>query len=353
MVAPARHEIELDDDTEALDADDLRLPGAPALPDRLTVPAGSEAERLDKALARLLPEVSRSRIKQWIEGGAVRLNDRIPGARTLVLAGDTIDLAPPPSPEATAFRAEPVTLDIVYADAAILVIDKPPGLVVHPAAGNWSGTLLNGLLAYDARLAGLPRAGIVHRLDAGTSGLMVVGRTAAAQLDLVRQLQARSVTREYWAIVYGAARAHGTVEGGIARDPRQPLRFKVSAAAHAKPARTHYRRIETTQAAGRTLSWLACRLDTGRTHQIRVHLESIGLPLIGDPTYRRGRPAAAGVPEMAWTGFPRQALHACRLAIVHPDTSEPMQWFREPPPDMQDLMATLGFHLRGRAKANK
>ncbi|HUL63928.1 MAG TPA: RluA family pseudouridine synthase [Burkholderiaceae bacterium] len=348
MAAPAR-EPKLDDEPDELDAEALRVRGAP-LPHRLTVPAGNDAERLDKALAGLLPDVSRSRIKQWIEGGAVRLNDRVVAARTLVLAGDTIDLAPPPAPEETAFRAEPIALDVVHADESIIVLDKPAGLVVHPAAGNWSGTLLNGLLAYDPSLARLPRAGIVHRLDAGTSGLMVVARTAAAQLDLVRQLQARSVTREYWAIVHGAAAQEGVVEGAIARDPRQPLRFKVSSAAHAKPARTRYRLVDTTEAAGRTLSWIVCRLDTGRTHQIRVHLESIGLPLVGDPVYRRGSPSSASAAGVPWAQFTRQALHACRLEIVHPATGQSMQWFREPPADMQELMISLGFQWRRGAK---
>jgi 23S rRNA pseudouridine1911/1915/1917 synthase len=346
------HEPELDDEADELDADSLHAQPAP-LPQRLTVPPGNDAERIDKALARLLPDVSRSRIKQWIEGGAIRLNDRIPAARTLVLAGDTIDLTPPPAPEESAFRAEPIALDIVHADDSILVLDKPAGLVVHPAAGNWSGTLLNGLLAYDPALARLPRAGIVHRLDAGTSGLMVVARTAAAQLDLVRQLQARSVTREYWAIVHGAAPLEGVIEGAIARDPRQPLRFRVSTAAHAKRARTRYRRIDTTEVAGRKLSWVVCRLDTGRTHQIRVHLESIGLPLVGDPVYRRGRPSPPDAPGVAWAQFTRQALHACRLEIVHPAKSVPMQWFREPPADMRELMLSLGFRPRRGAKGFK
>jgi len=188
----------------------------------------------------------------------------------------------------------------------------------------------------------LPRAGIVHRLDAETSGLMVVARTAAAQVDLVRQLQARSVTREYWAIVHGAAAPDGTIDGGIARDPRQPLRFKVSSGARAKPARTRYRRIEVAKTPGSTFSWLACRLETGRTHQIRVHLESIGLPLVGDPVYRRGRPPVTGVAAQ----FERQALHACRLGLVHPRSGESLQWFKEPPSDMRELMQALGFDQR-------
>jgi len=339
MLALARRETEDDDEFEAPDP---RAPAEPAVPARVIVPAGSDGDRLDKVLARLLPDVSRSRIKQWIEEGAIRLNDRVPAVRTEVLAGDTIDLAPPPSPQATAYRAEPIPLDVVHVDDSIIVLDKPAGMVVHPAAGNWSGTLLNGLLAYDAAQSRLPRAGIVHRLDADTSGLMVVARTEVAQTNLVRQLQARTMTREYWAIVYGTAAKEGVVDGAIARDPRQPMRFKVSSAARAKPARTAYQRMGITAAAGQALSWLACRLETGRTHQIRVHLESIGHPLVGDPVYRRGRPSTASA-QAPWTGFGRQALHACRLGLAHPRSGRSMQWFRQPPDDMSQLMQSLGF----------
>ena len=182
-------------------------------------------------------------------------------------------------------------LAVLFEDADMLVIDKPPGLVVHPAAGHWSGTLLNGLLAYAPELADVPRAGIVHRLDAGTSGLMVVARTLAAQADLVRQLQARTVRREYWAIVLGEPRRHGTVDAPIGRDPRNPLRFKVSHASSARSARTQYWNLASVRQGNATLSWLACRLDTGRTHQIRVHLEHLGHPLVGDPVYRRRLPS--------------------------------------------------------------
>jgi 23S rRNA pseudouridine1911/1915/1917 synthase len=234
-------------------------------------------------------------------------------------------------------------LDVVYADESILVIDKPPGLVVHPGAGNWSGTLLNGLLAYDAQQARLPRAGIVHRLDADTSGLMVIARTSAAQLELVRQLQTRTVEREYWAVVHGMAPPQGWVDRAIARDPRQPLRFKVSAGVKAKPARTRYRRVDTAEVEGGAFSWLECHLDTGRTHQIRVHLESIGLPLVGDAVYRRGRPTGAGRAATPWARFSRQALHACRLGLLHPRSGDPLRWFRLPPADMRGLMAELGF----------
>lgn len=335
---PARA-IEFDDDETAVAVEG-------GVPSRIVVPAPWAGSRIDKALAALLPEVSRSRIQQWIEAGAVRLNGAPPSARTPLAAGDVIELAPPPAPASAALRPEPIALDVVFADASIIVLDKPAGLVVHPAAGNWSGTLANGLLAYDRALAQVPRAGIVHRLDAGTSGLMVVARTIAAQVDLVRQLQERSVTREYWAIVHGEAAAAGTVEAPIARDPRNPLRFKTGAGRHARSARTHWQRIATAEVDGRIFSWLACRLDTGRTHQIRVHLESIGLPLIGDPVYRRGRPPSRPGDTRLWARFERQALHACRLALVHPRSRRWRAWFRPPPADMQQLMTALGFDGR-------
>jgi 23S rRNA pseudouridine1911/1915/1917 synthase len=313
---------------------------------RFAVTAAQRGLRLDKALALLLPEVSRSRIQQWIEQGAVRVNDRVPRARDAVVEGDRIEVTPAPAPEALAFQPEAIALDIVEEDEAIIVIDKPPGLVVHPGAGNWSGTLLNALLAHDARLAHIPRAGIVHRLDAQTSGLMVVARTIEAQTDLVRQLQARSVMREYWAIVTGAAPLAGTIDAPLARDPRNPVRFRASRAPSARAASTTFRRIECVKAGHVQLSWLACRLQTGRTHQIRAHLESIGHPLVGDPLYRRGRPTAgidARDDDMRWAAFPRQALHACRLALTHPASGERRSWFRAPPDDMQQLMRGAGF----------
>lgn len=335
MLAHARSEEVFDDEAEVLEA--------AAIPARLSVPAGNDGERLDKVMARLLPDQSRTRIKQWIDAGAVRLNGALANPRAPVFSGDTLDLAPPPSPQETAFHPESIPLAIVHEDEAIIVIDKPPGLVVHPAAGNWSGTLLNGLLAHDPRLARLPRAGIVHRLDAGTSGLMVVAKSAAAQVHLVRQLQARTVTREYWAIVCGESGAAGAVNEAIVRDPRQPVRFKVSTAPKAKPARTRYQRVAARVVDGRHFAWLACRLETGRTHQIRVHLESIGLPLVGDPVYRRGRRTAPKSSTAVWATFARQALHAYRLGLVHPASGLNMQWTTRPPADMRDLMTALGF----------
>lgn len=321
------------DDVDA-DVADLAL--------RFAIDAQHAGARLDKALAALMPDVSRSRLQQWVAGGSVRVNGSAVRQRYTLELGDVVEIDAPPTPAAAALAPEPMDLAVVHEDAHILVIDKPPGLVVHPAAGHWSGTLANGLVAYAPELAELPRAGIVHRLDADTSGLMVIARTLAAHTQLVRQLQQRTVLREYWAVVLGEPAPSGTVDAPIGRDPRNPLRFRVSHAATAKPARTRYRRIRTTGAPAPQLSWIACRLETGRTHQIRVHMEHIGHPLVGDPLYRRGLPGRAGG-SATWQGFPRQALHACRLELVHPSSGQTVGWFRAPPTDLTGLMRGLGF----------
>ena len=327
-----------DDDAE-FGAETVDAVAPPALRFSVTLPEAGT--RLDKLLVQRMPEFSRSRLKQWIENGAVRVNGTPVRPRHAVDGGDLIELEAEPLPEAAAYTAEPMRLDVVYEDAAIIVIDKPPGLVVHPAAGHWSGTLLNGLLAYDPALAELPRAGIVHRLDADTSGLMVVARSLQAHTDLVRQLQARNVRREYWAIVLGEPRIRGTIDAAIGRDPRNPLRFRVSDAPNARSARTHYTRVATWREGNVALSWLALQLETGRTHQIRVHCEYLGHPLIGDPLYRRRLPSRDSASP--WRAFARQALHACRLGLQHPASGERMQWFRAPPADLAELMRTLQF----------
>jgi 23S rRNA pseudouridine1911/1915/1917 synthase len=325
-----------DDDPDATD-----LPCAEQV--GFTVGAEHAGWRVDRAIAANLPSVSRSRIQGWIELGGARINSSVARARDRVAAGDRVQIEVQPPPQAEAFKPEPMELPIVYEDEHLIVIDKPPGLVVHPGAGNWSGTLLNGLLAHQPALSVVPRAGIVHRLDAGTSGLMVVAKTLPAQLDLTRQLLQRSVVREYWAIATGIAPPAGTIEAALSRDPRNPLRFRVSMRADARAARTRYRRIAVSDRAadqvGVSLSWLACRLDTGRTHQIRVHLESIGHPLVGDPLYSKHRPAVGG----AALSLKRQALHACRLTLRHPGQDRAMTWFRPPPDDLGSLMRSVGF----------
>ncbi len=328
-------------DTQIDEADEFDPEPAAETPARLiVVGAQGNGERLDRYLAAQLPGVSRSRVQQWIEEGAVRRNGLEARARSIVYEGDEIGFRERSAPQDLAHAPEAMPLDIVWEDESIMVLNKPAGLVVHPGAGNWSGTLLNGLLAYDASLAAVPRAGIVHRLDAGTSGLMVIARTVSAQFELVRQLQLRSVVREYWALVAGAVAPSLTIDAALARDPRNPLRFRVSSAATARPARTWIRRIDqwTMPASPAIVSWIACRLDTGRTHQIRVHLESIGHPLLGDPVYRRQLPLALSNPG----GIGRQALHACRLQLLHPVHGEAMAWSCPPPQDLHKLLRTLG-----------
>ncbi|WP_151634998.1 RluA family pseudouridine synthase [Noviherbaspirillum aerium] len=290
--------------------------------------------RIDKVVSQLVPEYSRSRLQQWIEAGHVTVDGQPAKAKALALGDETIVIRPQSAPEDTAFSPEPIPLGILYEDNAILVIDKPAGLVVHPAAGNWSGTLLNGLLHHFPAIASVPRAGIVHRLDKETSGLMVVGKTLQAQTDLVRQLQSRSVHREYLALVWGAPQISGRVDAAIGRHPRDRIKMAVSENASAKPAVTHYERIATGSLDGRPVSLLKCRLETGRTHQIRVHMQSIGFTLVGDPLY--GKPHLAAV-------FPRQALHAYRLGLVHPSSQKECDWTSPLPDDMRDLLARAGI----------
>jgi len=311
-------------------------------PRRAQVPDDLAGERLDKVLAKIFPEFSRSRLQGWIEEQRVRVDGAPAKVRQPVPLGATIELVPDLLPEQLAFTPEPVPLDVVYEDDAILVINKPAGLVVHPAAGNWSGTILNGLLhRYGESAAGLPRAGIVHRLDKETSGLMVVARTLEAQTDLVRQLQARTVKRRYLALVWGNMPAEGTIDAPIGRDPRERTRMAVVRGAAGKPARTHYRRVDSTLWHGQPVSAIHCDLETGRTHQIRVHCAHIGHPLLGDPVYgrARGRRSVAALPD----GFARQALHAWRLGLIHPVTGRAMQWRADVPDDMDALIEALGF----------
>lgn len=332
----------LDDD---LTSDTLVAPpradtGADA-PRTVDVPLALAGERLDKALAQLFPEFSRSRLQQWIESDRVRVSGAPAKIRQPVPLGATIELLPELLPEQLAFTPEPVPLSIVYEDDTIVVVDKPAGLVVHPAAGNWSGTLLNGLLHRYADAAGLPRAGIVHRLDKETSGLMVVARTLAAQTDLIRQLQARTVKRRYFALAWGRMPDEGTIDAPIGRDPRERTRMAVVTGAAGKPARTHFRTVDTTLWARQPVSAIHCDLETGRTHQIRVHCAHVGHPLLGDPVYGRARGKRSVAPLPG--GFARQALHAWRLGLVHPASGRSMQWRAPLPADLAALVDALGF----------
>jgi 23S rRNA pseudouridine1911/1915/1917 synthase len=281
-------------------------------------------------------------LQGWIEEGRVLIDGAGAKVRQPVPLGATITLVPDLLPEQLAFAPEPVPLHIVYEDETLVVVNKPAGMVVHPAAGNWSGTLLNGLLhRYGDAAAGLPRAGIVHRLDKETSGLMVVARTLQAQTDLVRQLQARTVKRRYVAFVWGTMPDEGTIDAPIGRDPRERKRMAVVKTASGKAARTHFRTINRTTWHGQPVSAIHCDLETGRTHQIRVHCAHIQHPLLGDPVYghARGKRSVRPLPN----DFARQALHAWRLGLIHPATGKEVHWRADVPEDIAMLAAELGF----------
>ena len=294
---------------------------------RLIIPAELAGIRLDQALSKLLQQYSRSRLQTWIKEGLVTVNGESANIRAPVWGGETVDVDTRPSPAETAFQAEEIPLDIVYEDDSLLVINKPPGLVVHPGSGNWQGTMLNALLHHAPELKNIPRAGIVHRLDKETSGLLVVAKTLTAQTDLVRQLQARTVKREYFALVHGKVMGEGTVDSPIGRHPIQ--RTKMAVAHKGKPAVTHYKPVEVFE----NCTLIRCSLETGRTHQIRVHMQSIGHPLVGDPVY--------GSKSKTSFGFKRQALHAAKLGLVHPVSGENMEWEVPTPEDMEQLLAEL------------
>jgi 23S rRNA pseudouridine1911/1915/1917 synthase len=308
----------------------------------ILVTVGPEAagERLDRALTAAVPELSRSRLQALIATGCVREGERtVEDASTKVKPGQRFEIrVPPPAPAVPAAQA--IELDIVYEDSCLIVIDKPAGLVVHPAAGNPDGTLVNALLAHcDGELSGIggvARPGIVHRLDKDTSGLMVVAKTDAAHQALSAQFADRTLSRTYLALVWGRPNpSAGTIEGAIGRDPRDRKRMAMVKAG-GKAARTHYRVLRP---AGLEASLMACKLDTGRTHQIRVHLTSIGHPLIGDPVYGR-RPRSVIGSEIE-RSFPRQALHAAKLRFRHPADQNEREFTRPLPGDMRDLLVSL------------
>jgi 23S rRNA pseudouridine1911/1915/1917 synthase len=307
-------------------------------PIELTIPPELAGERLDSALARLLPAHSRSRIKGWIEAGAVRVGRAPCKPRDRVEAGSRVRIEAAPPSVLHPIEPEAIDLDVVYEDRDVLIIDKPAGLVVHPGAGNPRHTLQNALLAFDARLAELPRAGLIHRLDKDTSGLLVVARTPEAQTSLTRQLMARSVSREYVAVVAGAMTGGGTIDEPIARHRVDRLRMAVRAAG--REAITHYRIAERFRAH----TYVRVKLETGRTHQIRLHLAHIKYPIIGDPVYggRLAMPRGAAPPLIeALRGFKRQALHAQSLGFLHPRTGKALAATRPVPHDFGRLLQAL------------
>jgi 23S rRNA pseudouridine1911/1915/1917 synthase len=293
-------------------------------------------ERLDKVLPKLVPQYSRSRIQQWIEAGFVTVDGQTGRTKMTLLGDEHIIIHPQAAPDEGAYKAEDIALDIVYEDDSIMVVNKPAGLVVHPAAGNWSGTLLNGLLFHRPNLANVPRAGIVHRLDKDTSGLMVVAKTLIAQTELVRQLQARSVKREYAALVWGTTNQSGTVDAAMARHSKDRLKMAVSQSVIAKPAITHFQRLATGMLERFPVTLVACHLETGRTHQIRVHMQSLGFPLVGDTLYGKQHLARF---------FNRQALQARRLGLIHPVTGEMIEWEIPLASDFAELLKLAGMSV--------
>ncbi|MEO5733438.1 MAG: RluA family pseudouridine synthase [Rubrivivax sp.] len=285
-------------------------------------------QRLDKVLVTLAPEFSRSHLQHLLQAGHVQLEGRVACTSSQrVKAGQRVQLALVPTEESLAFKPQPMALAVLYEDEHLLVLDKPAGLVVHPAPGNWSGTLLNGLLARHADAAKLPRAGIVHRLDKDTSGLMMVGRSLAGVTALVRDIGLRQVHRRYLALVHGQPlRRDFSIDTPIGRDPR--VRVRMAVVAGGKPSRTDVHCIGSIDG----ISALSCTLHSGRTHQIRVHLASLGHPLVADTVYG-GQPAL---------GLTRQALHAAELQLAHPLTRRPLSFSAALPADLQEAWRQLG-----------
>ncbi len=310
-----------------------------AAPTTLIIPQDLGGLRLDQALQRLLPEHSRSRLQAWIKEGLVTVDGAPSTAKNKVWGGEQIVVQVQEKPEAIAFKAQDIPLNIVFEDEHILVINKPAGMVVHPAAGNWEGTLLNAILHHVPHAKDLPRAGIVHRLDKDTSGLLVVAKTLEAQTSLVRQLQARTVKREYRTIVWGQIWRNGKIDQPIGRHSHS--RTKMAINRMGKPAVTHYEVLERFGVH----TYLRCNLETGRTHQIRVHMQFLKAPIVGDPVYGyRGIVPLRLMTETlqdAVLNFKRQALHAIKLGLIHPASHQPMEWQIELADDMKGLLEAM------------
>ena len=307
--------------------------------ERLTaeVPFELAGMRLDQALSELFPDYSRTKLQTWVKSGRVKVNGLTLKAKDKLDGGEEITLDAEPEIVVLA-EPENIALEIIYEDESLLIVNKPAGLVVHPAVGNWHGTLLNALLNHDPTLETLPRAGIVHRIDKETSGLLMIAKTLQAHNSLVEQLQAREITREYLAISRGRMTAGGTVDAPIGRHPADRKRYLVRASG--KDAVTHYRVLQ--RFAHHTL--ILVKLETGRTHQIRVHMAHVRYPLLGDPIYG-GRfqmpPGCNESLEKELRSFRRQALHAAKLGLRHPETGEYLEWEQPLPEDMSRLLAAL------------
>jgi len=303
-----------------------------AAPLSAVIPPALAGLRIDLALAKLFPQYSRNRLQVWLRSGNVLVDGKHLERSARTIGGEKIELAAPPAADVATPKAQRMALEIVFEDKDLIVVNKPAGLIVHPGAGNPDRTLMNGLLAHAPSLRQVPRAGIVHRLDKDTSGLMVVAKNVTAQARLAAQLAARSVKRSYLALVHGEPPAHGAIDAPIGRDARARTRMAVTA--RGKEARTSFRVLERIGRGARPgFALLECRLETGRTHQIRVHLQHLRHPLVGDTVYRRGK--RDGVL------FARQALHAAALELIHPRSGKIMRWSAPLPADMKKLLASL------------
>lgn len=301
------------------------------------VPLEESGSRIDQVLARLMPDYSRARLTQWLTEGQILIDGAARKPKNKVLGGEKIVVNAELEPQID-WSAENIPLDLVHVDHDLIIVNKPAGLVVHPGHGNPSGTLVNALLSQFPELEEIPRAGIVHRLDKETSGVLAVARSLKAQVDLVKQLKDRSMSRQYVALVYGHPNKEGTIDAPMDRHRLQ--RTKMAVVYSGKPAVTHYRVTETTAHC----AWVQVNLESGRTHQIRVHMTHIGHPLVGDPVYRQGRPGlgrAAVAARDLIDQFPRQALHAQLLGLKHPSTLEMVQFEVPMAQDLAELHAQL------------
>ena len=303
----------------------------------MTIPDDLAGLRLDQALARMFPDYSRSRLKEWLLAGAIRVDGRALRPRDSVTGGEVVVLEPVAAP-AVAVDPEPLALDVVFEDDAVLVINKPAGLVVHPGAGNPGGTLMNGLLHHAPELSEVPRAGLIHRIDKDTTGLLLVAKTLPAHTALVRQLADRDIAREYRAVCAGVLTGGGTIDQPLARHPVDRKRMSVQP--DGKPAVTHFTVLERFRAH----TYVRVTLETGRTHQIRVHFAWRRNPLVGDPAYGGRLALPAGASDRLVTalrGFRRQALHAARLGFEHPGTRQAVEFEAPLPADFEDLLTAL------------
>lgn len=295
--------------------------------------------RLDAALSVIIPEISRSKLTNWIKSGAVLVGNKLAKPKEKMLGGETIQITPVLNEQNLAFTPENIPLNIIYEDDDILVINKPSGLTVHPGNGNWSGTLLNALLFHYPFLQQLPRAGIVHRLDKDTTGLMVIAKTSFAQSNLIEQMQNRSVSRIYHAIALGHPQKNGTINHNIGRDPHNRIKM-TTLKFGGREAITHFQVLKYFK----HFSYIECKLETGRTHQIRVHLKSIGHPLIGDKTYANNSSSKLNYSEDINTAIlqlNRQALHALKLSLIHPTSNQEISFSTPLAQDIQYLLSVM------------